>query len=67
MVCYSEGNNSDLLFPIPELHVSAYGEHVAGEAILHFQDADGRMFANLVLTRAEKNQWLQELLHYTGA
>lgn len=51
---------------LSELHTSAYGEHVAGEAIIHFQDADAKMFAKLVLTPAEKSQWLQEMLKHAA-
>jgi len=51
---------------LSELHTSAYGEHVAGEAIIHLQDADAKMFAKLVLTPAEKSQWLQEMLKHAA-
>jgi len=49
------------VFSLSELHTSAYGEHVAGGAVIHLQDADAQMFAKLVLTPDEKNQWLQEV------
>ncbi len=49
---------------LSELHTSAYGEHVAGEAIIHLQDTDAKMLAKLVLTPAEKSQWLQEMLKH---
>lgn len=52
---------------LSELHTSAYGEHLAEEVILHLQDADGTMFAKLVLAPAERSQWLQELSPYTSA
>ena len=55
------------VFSLSELHCSAYGEHLAGEAILHIQDAYAKWFAKLVLTPAEKSQWMQELLQHTGA
>lgn len=51
---------------LSELHTSAFGEHVAGRAVLHLQDADGKMFAKLVLTPTEKSQWMQELVVHTG-
>ena len=46
---------------LSELHTSAYGEHVEGGAIVLLQDADAKMFAKLVLTPAEKSQWLREV------
>jgi hypothetical protein len=52
---------------LSELHTSAYGEHVAGGAIIHLQDADAKMFAKLVLTPAEKSQWLQEMSKHAAA
>lgn len=52
---------------LSELHTSAYGEHVAGEAIIHLQDADGKMFAKLTLTTEEKKHWMQALMQHTGA
>lgn len=55
------------VFSLSELHTSAYGEHVAGEAILHLRDADAKMFATLVITAAEKSQWLRELSQHTKA
>ena len=51
---------------LSELHTSAYGEHVAGEVVLHLQDANGKMFAKLVLTPAERARWMQALSQYTG-
>ena len=51
---------------LSELHASAYGEHVQGETILHFQDANGKMFARLALTLAERKQWMETLSQYTG-
>ena len=53
------------VFSLSELHCSAYGEHLAGEAILHFQDADAKMLAKLVLTPAERSQWMLELSKHT--
>ncbi len=52
---------------LSELHTSAYGEHIAGGAIIHLQDADARMFATIELTTAEKSQWLQELSRQAAA
>lgn len=52
---------------LSERHTSAYGEHVAGEVILHLQDADGKMFAKVVLTEAEKKQWSDVLSQHTSA
>jgi hypothetical protein len=53
---------------LSERHTSAYGEHVGeGEAILHLQDADAKVFAKLVLTRAEKKQWMEILSQHAGA
>lgn len=49
------------VFNLSELHTSVYGEHVGGGAILHFQDANGEMFAELALTPAEKSDWLEIL------
>jgi hypothetical protein len=54
------------VFSLSELHTSAYGEHIAGEAILHLQNADAKMFAKLVLTAVEKSQWKLELSQHTG-
>ncbi len=42
-----------------------YGEHVAGETILHFQDAHAVTFAELTLTAAERDHWMQELSQHT--
>ncbi len=50
---------------LSELHCSAYGEHVAQEAFLHLQDAEARMFAKIVVTSAEKSQWMDELSKHT--
>jgi hypothetical protein len=55
------------VFSLSERHTSAYGEHLAGEAILHLQDADGQVFARIVLTGAEKKQWLDLLSQHAGA
>lgn len=52
---------------LSERHTSAYGEHVGEEAVLHFQDSDAKVFAKLVLTRAEKVQWMEILSQYTGS
>jgi hypothetical protein len=46
---------------LSELHVSVYGEHLAEGVVLHFQDAHAKMFADVVITDAEKTQWIQEL------
>ena len=46
---------------LSELHTSAYGEHVPGKVIFHLEDADGTMFAKLVITEAQKLQWIREL------
>jgi hypothetical protein len=46
---------------LSELHTSAYGEHVAGEAVLHLQDADAKVVPKLVLTPAERSEWLEAL------
>jgi hypothetical protein len=46
---------------LSELHVSVYGEHLAEGAVLHFQNAHAKMFADVVITDAEKTQWIQEL------
>jgi hypothetical protein len=55
------------IFGLSERHTCAYGEHVGEDAVLHLQDADGKMFAKLVITQTEKAQWVQELLQYTNA
>jgi hypothetical protein len=52
------------VFSLSELHTSAYGKHVGEEAILELQDAHAHFFAKLVLTAAEKHQWVQELSQY---
>lgn len=52
---------------LSELHTCAYGEHVGGTVVLHLQDADAKMFAKLVLTPAEKSQWLETLSQHAGA
>ena len=52
---------------LSELHTSAYGEYVAGEAIIRLQDADATWFAELVLTPAEISEWMQGLAQHTGA
>jgi hypothetical protein len=49
---------------LSELHVSAYGEHLAGKAVLHLQDAEGMMFADLEITEAARKQWIDELSQY---
>lgn len=46
---------------LSELHVSVYGEHLAEGAVLHSQDAHAKLFADVAITAAEKNQWIQEL------
>jgi len=55
------------VFSLSELHVSAYGDHVAGRVVLQFQDAEGRMFATLELTAAEMSEWKQIVSRHTGA
>jgi hypothetical protein len=55
------------VFGLSELHTSAYGEQVGEEAVLHFQDRGGKMFAKLVLTSADKRQWLETLVQYEGS
>jgi len=51
---------------LSELHTSTYGEHVGGEVALLLQDANGTMFRKLVLSGAEKNEWLQRLLRHAN-
>lgn len=51
---------------LSELHTCIYGEHIGQRAILHFQDADARMVAKIVLTAAEKSQWIQLLTQHAG-
>jgi hypothetical protein len=51
---------------LSELHTSAYGEHVAGGAIIHLQDADANMFAKLVISPGEKTQWLEQLSRHAA-
>ena len=46
---------------LSELQVSVYGEHLTEGAVLHFQDANAKMFADVVITDAAKKQWIQEL------
>lgn len=50
---------------LSELHICIYGEHIGQQAMLHIQDADANVFAKLVLTPDEKNQWLLELSKHT--
>ena len=50
-----------------ELHTCFYGEHIGGHAVIQLQDADAKWFAKLVLTPAEKSQWMQELSKHSGA
>jgi hypothetical protein len=49
------------ILSLAELHTSAYGEHASGQAIIELQDADAKWFAKLVLTPAEKGEWLRQL------
>jgi hypothetical protein len=51
---------------LSELHTSVYGEHVGLQAKLDFQDADANTFATVVLTPAERSQWVHELSKYTA-
>lgn len=55
------------VFSLSELHTSAYGEHVDGEAIIHLQDADAKMFAKLVLTPTERTEWIETLSQYADS
>jgi hypothetical protein len=52
---------------LSEVHTSVYGEHAGEEVVLHFQDIDGKMFAQIALTGAEKSKWVQELSPYARA
>lgn len=54
------------VFSLAERHTSAYGEHVAGAAVLHLEDADGRIFARLVLSSAEIDQWLHDMANFSS-
>jgi len=51
---------------LSEVHTCMYGEHVEGEAVIHLQDADAKMFAKIVLTPAEKSAWLEVLSQHTS-
>jgi hypothetical protein len=68
LAAFLEDTSSPLhwVFSLSELHTCGNGEHIAGEAILHLQDVNAKWFAKLVLTAAEKRQWLQELLPHTA-
>ena len=57
--------NQRWVLSLSELHTSVYGEHVAGGVLIHFQDADAMMFATLLLTAAERVQWIQQLAQFT--
>lgn len=52
------------VFSLSELHMSAYGEHVDGGVLVHFQDSSANVFASLTLTLDEKTEWVQELSRY---
>jgi hypothetical protein len=52
------------VFSLAELHTSAYGAHVAGEATIQLQDSGAKMFASLTLTLAEQAAWVQALSRY---
>ncbi len=54
------------VFSLSELHTSAYGEHVAGGAILRLQDAHGKWLTKLVLTPTEKGGWMRQLSQHAG-
>jgi hypothetical protein len=54
-----------VVLSLSERHTSAYGEHIAGGAIIRLQDANAKWFAKLELTAAEMGQWMQELLQHT--
>ena len=43
-----------------------YGEHVAGAAIIDFQDADVKWFAKLALSPDEKSEWTRQVTLITG-
>jgi hypothetical protein len=46
---------------LAELHTSAYGEHAEGETIIELQDGNAKWFARLVLSPAERSEWIREL------
>ncbi len=46
---------------LSEVHTWVYGEHAGEEVVLHFQDVDGRTFAQITLTDAERTNWIEAL------
>ena len=54
------------VFSLSEVHTAVYGEHVAGAAIIDFQDADVKWFAKLALSPDEKSEWTRQVTLITG-
>jgi hypothetical protein len=63
LLLFLQDGNSELhwVLTLSETHVSFYGRHVNGRAELHLQDRDAKMFAELVLTPAEAQEWARAL------
>lgn len=47
---------------LSETHVTFYGRRVNARTELHLQDSGARMFAELILTQAEAQEWARTLL-----
>jgi hypothetical protein len=54
------------VFSLTELHSSGYGDHVDRETRLELQNADGKVVATLVLTSAERLEWIAALASQTA-